>query len=497
MRDRQNNGVMSMRLVGLMLLTTTVASLGSTCIPLVDGDARTPEQGNRLGVAIISPSNDVTIAQGETVQIKWSAANLTGAVGTLDFVAESRENLNQVTIAEGLTINQGSNQGTVTWDTAGLSGPFQIYANISAGGLSTSEDSAGRVTVVAGATFRFLAPSSDATFAPGDSLVIRWNGRGTGAQATIRLDPDADHESGNETTLAVRDLAENASDDTLNFAGNDSTGAAVAPGTYRLFANVTDSANPELTIDATAQITITAAGSTGLRIISPSTDTEFLSSADPLEIKFGLGLSADALVDLKIDTDDDRSNGNEVTILGQRLEEQDTVDDTFGWNGTNTDGGAVDDGIYKVILLASTGSGDPSAAVGNGLIFRRTSANQPLIGLLAPATTATIKPGQFLAVKWRDEDPDDTATIRIAIDDDPRPGEGEPGAADDIAEETILAGRTAKDDGVQDSFSWQIPNTLDPGTYYVFAYITKTGDLTASNRSVAGGRFIIEDPNKP
>jgi hypothetical protein len=50
---------------------------------------------------------------------------------------------------------------------------------------------------------------------------------------------------------------------------------------------------------------------------------------------------------------------------------------------------------------------------------------------------------------------------------------------------------------VSDSFSFQAPATLDPGTYFLFAYIDSDDAAPHEQVSVAPGRLIIRDPANP
>ena len=101
--------------------------------------------------------------------------------------------------------------------------------------------------------------------------------------------------------------------------------------------------------------------------------------------------------------------------------------------------------------------------------------------------------GSFVTIRWRDDDPSETATIRLAIDDDMNPQEA---TETDDPEMEILSGRVASGDGVQDTFSFQVPSTLAPGTYFVFGYIDRDGAAPFEHSSVAAGRIIIRDPNQ-
>jgi flagellar hook assembly protein FlgD len=490
-----------MRFGSLILASLSMAAAGSACLPLVDLDQRVPEQGAKLAISIERPSRDTTVPVGTKLEIAWSAANLTGNSATVAIFVESRsEPLLRSTIATDVAVSGTSQNGSVLWDTTGFSGPYAIIAEIRAGDQTDTMTSEARVSVQGPPAFHFISPDSDVDYEPGTTLTIEYNGGGPGASVEFALDPDSEHESGNELNIFDDDLPDPAADDSFEWDGQSETDEGdsdVPTGTYRLFARVNDGVSPEQIVEAAGRITVLDATTVGLRIIVPSEDTEFLTGGDPLVIEYGLDKTEDVLIDLKIDPDDSQANGNETAILSQKFVSKDTPSESFVWDGTSAAGTPVPDGIYKIVIVASTGGGTPGIAVGSALIFRRSVAQQPLIALLTPSAPTALRAGDFLSIKWRDDDPATTSTIRLTIDDDPNPDESDPPAETEDPEIEILTGRGADPDGVQDTFSYQIPNTLAPGTYYVFAYIDQTGDGTPEHHSVSPGTLIIKDPENP
>jgi len=126
-------------------------------------------------------------------------------------------------------------------------------------------------------------------------------------------------------------------------------------------------------------------------------------------------------------------------------------------------------------------------------VFRRSNAGQPLIALLEPATDQNVSNSSFLKIRWRDEDPNEAATVRLTLDDDRIPNETTETDAD---EREILSGREAAGDGVLDIFDFQTPADLAPGTYYLFAYIDRDGSPPFDNISVSAARIIVPDPSQ-
>jgi len=492
------------------LVVTLVLVSGATCVPIIEigSGSSTVEPPTRLAVAVLQPNDSRDVARGTIVDIDWTAGNITddGAVATV-FV-RSRVDRAETIIAGGILVTGSGVRQTVPWDTTNFAGGYNIFVRIEAGGLTAQNSNGAVITVNTAPTFSFTEPTADATFGEGEAdpnnpddvppLNIRWlAGDPDGdAEAEIGLDEDTDHDSGNEIVIQNTTISVQAEVDSLAWDGTDVDGATVEAGTYNLFARVTDGVNPEFFVEGLGRITIPEEPNEPtieLAVTTPDEDVTFLTTDDPLTIEFTLDEEDDVFVDLKIDTDEDHQNGNEITILSQRLIDSETKEDSFDWNGNDSGGAAVDDGIYRVFLALSRGAGTPTLVEAEGLVFRRSSEDQPLIGLLQPDGDRTLDIGQFLPIEWRDDDPSESATIRLTLDDDGTPNEG---TETDDPEIEILVGRDADGDGVQDTFNYQLPASLAPGRYFVFAYIDD-GVAPFDHISIAPGQLIIEDDEMP
>lgn len=223
-------------------------------------------------------------------------------------------------------------------------------------------------------------------------------------------------------------------------------------------------------------------------------EVEFLPSDDALTIWFTLDeQDEEMLVDIEGDVDDNHNNGNEVPILLRHLIEKETSDDSFEWDGTDTTGADISDGIYRMVVVVNRGVGSPTTIAADHLVFRRSKQDQPLIALLQPNDEQTISIGTDVRIEWRDDDPNESATIRLTLDDDEFPAEDTETDNDEIE---ILADWPAADDGVQDTFilRYRELKDLEVGRYHVFAYIDSDDTAPADNVSIAGGELVIEDP---
>jgi flagellar hook assembly protein FlgD len=500
-----------MRIKLAVLTGFLLAGLGATCAPLIDNTVRTPETGTVLSIVLSDPSVDANIAAGATVKINWAVGNVSGDAATVKLLAESRVDLSRTTLIDGVHVAGTGGPGEFDWNTTGFVGQYSIIGQVAAGDRSVEKTAAGKVTVYPPMTFAFTAPTSNVDFklgqTPAQTVTVSWTGSGLNATAGVGLDVDQNHGGAatdpndlarNEIFIARADLTTTPASGTFSFTGNDKDGNSVPPGTYYLFAIAADGVNTDLAVDANVTVIVRTADpnepATSFLVTKPATDQSFIDANSPVTLEYKVKQAASVLIDLKMDTDDNHTNGNERTIDAQRLVDPNSPDISIQWVGLDATGAAVPDGIYRVFGVMNTGSGTPTTADAAGLVFRRSRADQPLIGLLQPATTTSVDLGSFVSIQWRDDDPNTGATIRLTVDDDPNPAEA---VETGNAEVEILSGRAASGDAVQDTFAWQVPSSFVPGTYYVFAYIDHDGTPPADNVSVAPGRIVVKDPTKP
>lgn len=464
-----------------------------------------------LGIVVEAPTSDVNVPSDSQVSIRWSAANRTSRTARVTILVEQLATGTETTIADGLAVDAASGTITTVWSTAGFdAGVYRIRARITLDSTVREDTAPGRVTIDAGVTFAFTRPTSDVTLPESDPVEISWTGFDPEGNGTLQLfvDPDSAETTANRILISEQTLAETADAEEMSFDGSglDSNGARVDADTYNIVAVVDDGVNPLATFVADGQVTVPEEmenNTAELAFTMPEEDTTFLTTDDPLAIALNINQGSDALVDIAIDTDDNHANGNETTILSQRFIEAETDTTEFDWDGTDSDGTDVDDGIYRLFFVSSTGAGTPIIEESESLVFRRSSEDQALIAIQTPGSVLTLNPGQFLTITWRDDlvddDPDDDvdpeATIRIVLDDDNMPNEGVETDEDEIE---ILADRDAFPDDVQDTFQYRIPNSLTPGTYFIFAYIDGPDDPNDPDHiSVGPAAVIIEDPSMP
>lgn len=486
-----------MRIRLLVMLGFIALLAGGTCIPLVKTASRQPAAGDTLGIALLMPDTDRTVGEGTIVSVEWTASNLTGESATITVTAESRVDLVRTTLLDHQALDGEGGSGTVNWNTDGFSGFYVLYAEIAAGDQTQEASSPGGITVRTRPTFEFTAPLSDAEYQLGSStpLTIAWKGSASSATSSVLLDTDADPNNGNEVTIADPNLGSTSAAGSIDWLGQDTSSADVPTGVYNLVGMVNDSANPILYTYAPGRITVLAAEPNEPEIIEPSGDTTFLTT-DPnaLSIVYKIhNKKSNVYVDIKLDPDDTRTDGNELTILSQQLVRAGVDPNAFSWTGNDSSGAAVPVGIYRLYLAISQGTGTPTTVDGTGFIFRRSAEKQPLIALLTPTSVTNVDPGDYVSITWRDDDPAANAKIRIVIANTAV-------AADHVNDPNaleILSGRLATETGTEDAYSWQVPSSsgLTPSTtYYIIAYIQNDDADKLNSSSVAAGRVILNDP---
>ena len=500
-----------MRIAALLFLSSSWVAVTNSCLPVnttrsdrLSGLAPlTP-----LTVSIIKPASSQTVAQGDIVVVEFTATNATDEDAVLTVLVRKRDDREETILAGGIRLTSRGVHESMDWNTLGFSpGRYNIVIRIEAGDDTQEEVSTAIITLNAGPVLIFNEPFEDTTLQededPTDEetpkITFRWSASdedGDGSMS-LELDPDQDHGNDNEIVLTTRDLTADGGLDSFDFEGVADDESRVDGGTYFYFARLNDPESGESFVEGLASITVLESNEDSdavLAITKPEEDTEFLSSTATFDITYTLNEQADVLIDLKIDTDDAHANGNELTILNQRLVDRSVHEDTFAWTGTLSDGGPTPDGIYRVFIQVNRGSGAPPTADAEGLVFRRSEENKPLIAITSPTADQTLRAGQILTIQWRDDTPNDTAAkVFLFIDDDPNPQET---TETNAAERQIpLGDREAVPDAVSDSFPFSIPADLAPGTYHIFAYVDRDGAAPFEHSNVAAARIIIRDPN--
>lgn len=510
--------MLRMGLIGIALLAPGLLGVSRGCFPLFNLDESRPDrEPTTLGIALLSPTQSRSIPVNSRLPIQFSATNDTSDEAIVTVLVEERETFAQSIVAGGIRLVSGSTVETVEWDTSSFAaGEYAIRARIQRGQQVRESTAEGRITVDEVPTFQFTSPTSDVTLNldpnSDDQIIIRWEARDLEGEATaeVGLDPDEDHDSGNEVVLSTTTLTAELLSDSVRFVGDDADDEPVDEGVYLIYALVKDDVNPQFFVDAVGRVTVpprTEDENVVTEIKDPNDDKQFLESESALEIVFTINEPNDVLVDLKLDTDNNHSNGNELTILSQRLIAETVSEDRFSWNGNDTAGVMVPRTVYRLLLVVNRGDGVLDTFESEGFVFRRAAEAQPLIALLTPDADVNASAGTLVNITWRDDtgvadqessDPN-APTIRLAIDDDRNPL---PAAEEGDAEITILpvgadARRNAVGDGVQDTFPYIVPNTLEPGIYWIHAYIARPGMGDFETTSTAAGRVIVRDPNNP
>jgi hypothetical protein len=505
-----------------LIKTDTIAS-GTTTTRGVDWDAEGFESGEyRITVRAIAggresqasslgrisvdapasfsfraPSGPTRLPADGTLNITWNIEDPEGdaTVSLLLDPDDERDSGNEIALANDLP----SSQDSFEWDGRDAdadriaAGVYALVAivddprNPAATFESTSE-----ITIENGPpSLAFTSPTENVMINAGEAVDIAWtvsDAEGDDAFVTILFDDDPDDNDDDDETPATAIVTRQQDADGTGTAEWDTGG--VEPGTWFIHARVEDDAS-EITdfVVAMGSVMITNDAPT-IEFTSPEEDTDFLGTEPALDIELTVTDDDSVLLDLIVDTDDDHANGNEQTILLQRLVESDDAEQTLEWDGETWDDMPVANGIYVLLAIADDGTNPPvMQALSGAMIFRRAKASDPLIALLEPAAALTVDPGDTVTIRWRDDTPEEGALVSIVVDDDAVFGEM---TETDEPPLEILTDRDGNGDDLLDRFSWRVPE-LDPGTYYIFASITKE-DASDRNTSRARGTVIVRDP---
>ena len=262
----------------LAAMASAWALAGTTCLPLRLSEPSEYGPEKSLGVSIVSPASDREVPLGATVEIEWTAGNLTGSEAIVTILVRHRASRAETILAGGVRVGETSGVRTVTWDTSGFEyGEYSVLARAEADGLLEETSGAGRITINSPPSFEFTAPTEDIELplepeqeeepaedanAPAveetGTIFIRWTAFDPEGDATARIgiDPDGDHENDNEIVIAERDLPTTSTDDALEWDGTDLDGDPVDAGIYNFYAIVSDEINEQVIVDGPARITV-------------------------------------------------------------------------------------------------------------------------------------------------------------------------------------------------------------------------------------------------
>ncbi len=463
-------------------------------------DVEATNNGVAVNVGVYGFTNpdedtDLDPAEGDTIDISLFAGG-EGAEFTVGLDPDSdHRNGNEIPLAI-LTLNANAEEQTFTFDGTDIdgievaAGTYSLYGSVfdPAAGPYLVE-ARGDISIQGLATFEFTAPTEDQTFDHDEddpeAIRIEWFGGGVNATARIGLDPDDDHENGNEVYFTEQSLLSAPDDQSTTFTGTRLDGRSVLSDTYNLIAEVSDDDNDPFFAEGLAQIIVTGTPP-GPAILAPRQDTDLIGLGDTIEIEYQVDQEDEVRVDLLLDPDDDRNNGNEVSLLVQEEIEPDTDPQQFTWDGTNAAGDDVESGIYTLLLEIRQEDDSTEAVEGSGKIFRRGNVDQPLISLLTPTSDQTVVAGDEVTIRWRYDTSSDNAEVVLKLE-----------RLSDSAEITIPGGtRTADPDDDEDRFIWTVPSRstlpdLEPGSYYLKATITAGG---LNDTATAAGLIVVDDP---
>jgi len=350
--------------------------------------------------------------------------------------------------------------------------------------------------------FEFVSPEEDAVLVIGndgaDDLTIDWQVRDAEDEITFDLfiDPDADHENGNERRLNLDPLTApaGAQTDSFDWINNgvdvlDATGLAVPPGEYTLVAVVTAGPHDPLTVEADGKVIVQAAAGSQPRImLDEPLALVTVRVGDRVRISWADDYTnTGTKIRLRYDDDPtpDQDPGSETGEAEENITDlidaqPDADDDEFMWllhpdpdpqvDPANILEPAVPQGVYWVFAYIGGADpvGDPSCvAVAAGKVAMLNTSPELIFTTPGAADIAvTVGAGQALQFNYRD--PEDDMQVKLYLDPDQYHSNGNEVRIDngDISLAPSLSGGTHDENWDGTDIAGQDVAT---GTYFLFA----------------------------
>lgn len=230
-----------------------------------------------VAIAIVQPATAVMASLGVDTVIQW--ADLATDDGTTVRITAQRRNdldeddadpiqiIGDGSVGSGRDAIADGDNDKIVWDINGVRvGNYVIIATIEAPdgtmqqveSMDADRGTTGVITVTTSLpvpTLTFTAPgAADESVTTGNTFDITWTDNGStnpDALLTLALDPDADHDNGNESILVSNQpLSESDDNGQFTFFFQDENGATLPDGDYRVFARIDDAVNDIVTVEA-------------------------------------------------------------------------------------------------------------------------------------------------------------------------------------------------------------------------------------------------------
>jgi hypothetical protein len=196
----------------------------------------------------------------------------------------------------------------------------------------------------------------------------------------------------------------------------------------------------------------------------------------------------DALVSLYFDED---KKGYDGTLIVKDLTELDEVDvDTYTWTW---DSETMEDGDYYIYAKITDGK-DSAWDYSDGYVHIEVrEITKPTIDILTPKKKDELAWKSY-EIKWTDEDPDSNAKIKLYYNSPPYDIEN--WAQIDIDQDGFVTSSDIiyeDEDGISDTYKWDISNFTEGSQYKVKAYIEDSDGLNHTDEST-GNILITQIP---
>ena len=284
---------MAGRIWGTLTLTFVIAGCVAIPTPLSDQVIAVSQvdQSNtdlEIGIAIQVPTTSVPVQGGDTTTLAWSdiakeagttvrlqaqrVASIGSTVSGYGFTGPVINLIGDGTPGSGRDAVADGQNDAFDWDTTGVRvGSYLITAIIeSPDGMSQTAVSAdlernteGLIvisTTLPAPTLAFTNPgNTDATATSPTVFPIKWTDNGTAnpdAGIVLMLDPDSNHNNGNEIGIGRDVLSNDGNSGEFDFNYVDERGDAVPTGTYSVVARLDDNVHDIVTVSSIGKLNV-------------------------------------------------------------------------------------------------------------------------------------------------------------------------------------------------------------------------------------------------
>jgi len=397
---------------GLVFRACTVSVVGMVLLAGCDGMApQTPANQIIQGsVSFDSPANDMNLARGQTVLLRWSVQGVDSGTIRLFYDRDGQIDTGDEVYFEELPVQP---QGAFDFDTAGLTFGLTYYfgVKLQLEGFESLWDYAPGKVSIGTPGLSNLTPTADQDIILGASVTVTWQGDNlpVGATCEVYVDGDRLVETGDEQVLATITVTQ-ASD---TYSVTLDTNALEENQNYNIGVRVVYLGHTMASAYAAGRIFIGSGSQYGLNVTAPSEDME-VRRGEQVTVRWQIVIVPDNGSITVSFTDLTDSSAADIEAVSGITPEIGLVDvDTSGLTVGH---------VYRIV----------AKLVQDGLDLVSDTAEGTLSIISAASITLDQPQGAFVArrggadlqIAWTIADEEGTEKIDIFLDEDLDPNSG-------------------------------------------------------------------------